>query len=402
MKIVQINAVYGHGSTGTIVKNIEQLCLSNDIECIVASPDPAVINAKYGYRIGNVIDHKIHALLCRIGGKQAYYSKSATNKFLKFLDSEKPDIVHLHNLHGNYINLNILLRYLAERKIVTIATMHDCWFFTGGCFHYANAGCYRWIDTCGNCPKKMQDTKAYIYDASSYILNDRRSFLNAISKLVMIGCSDWISGECRKSLLEATDIRTIHNGFDLDKYKHVQSDWRERLDIVDKYVLLAPASKWLLPENKQTFDYFVKEMPRDFVLVLFGCKDMSGECPSNVRKVGFVRDPYKMAEVYSMADVLVNCSREDTLSSLNLEAQACGTPVVTYDSTGLKETIFEGFGFAVEDGNPQAMLQRVLDIKNNRPLSKYNECIAWLKREFDILQNYMRYIELYREMYNKP
>src|SRR5574344_1682742 len=141
MRIIQINAVYGQGSTGTIVRDIEHLCFDSGIECYVASPDPKVREAKHGYVIGNTLDHKIHALLSRIHGKQAYYSHIPTRNLIRWIDERKPEIVHLHNLHSNYIHLNMLLHYLAERDIKTIVTLHDCWFITGGCFHYTAAGC---------------------------------------------------------------------------------------------------------------------------------------------------------------------------------------------------------------------------------------------------------------------
>lgn len=156
MKVLQINAVYGHRSTGTIVRDIEHACYESGIECLVASPDNEVLNARQGYRIGNSFDHKLHALLCRVKGKQAYFSKCATRALLKYMDCEKPDIVHLHNLHSNYIHLNMLLDYLAKRDIITIITLHDCWFYTGGCFYYSQIGCNRWLEKCGNCPKKIK------------------------------------------------------------------------------------------------------------------------------------------------------------------------------------------------------------------------------------------------------
>ncbi|UKI39495.1 MAG: glycosyltransferase [Alistipes putredinis] len=195
MKVLQINAVYGQGSTGTIVRDIERLCEQNGIECYVASPDQKVCEAKRHYVIGNWVDHKAHAIFSRIYGKQAYYSHIPTKKFLHWIDEISPEIVHLHNLHSNYIHLNMLLDYLAKKDIKTIVTMHDCWFYTGGCFHYTVAGCTKWLSDCSNCPKKKSDTPAYLTKKSAQILADRKKYLLAIPHLYVTGVSEWMAHE---------------------------------------------------------------------------------------------------------------------------------------------------------------------------------------------------------------
>lgn len=400
MKVLQINAVYGNLSTGTIMKQIQDCSSHNGIDAYVAFPKGLGVADRHSFEIGNVLDHKLHAALSRVAGKQAYYSRCATKELLKYLDKLQPDIVHLHNLHSNYIHLNMLLEYLAKHDIVTIITMHDCWYFTGGCFHYANAGCDRWQHGCGNCPKQKLDTPALLYDASASILKDRAKYLNAIPRLCIVGCSEWVSNECGKSILKGNDIRTIHNGFNLDIFHPVESDCRKRLGIEGKFVILGPAGKWMSAVNKPTYDYFVKNMTDDTVLVLFGCRDTEGKCPSNVRRIGFIRDPHEMAEVYSMADVMVNCSREDTLSSLNLEAQACGTPVVTYEATGSKETVDGKCGFAVGTGNPQALFEAAMQVKKLGKSSLTGQCVERMQNEFELQANFEKYIELYTSLLN--
>lgn len=136
------------------------------------------------------------------------------------------------------------------------------------------------------------------------------------------------------------------------------------------------------------------------VLVLFGCRNTAGECPSNVKKIGFIRNPHEMAQVYSMADVMVNCSREDTLSSLNLESQACGTPVVTNEATGNKETVDGKCGFAVETGNPQALFDATMQVKSYGKPSLSAKCVERMRNEFELQANFEKYISLYNELYN--
>lgn len=402
MIVLQISADYGLSSTGRIVGDIQRCCIDKGIDAYVAysiprHTDNAIKNA---FRIGNYCTEKWQAFCSRLVGKQSYYNRLTTLLFLRWVKRIQPDIVHLHNLHSNYIHLNYLLRFLAKYNIATVITMHDCWYFTGGCFHYSNAGCNRWQSGCGHCPKRYQDTPAYLCDSSARILKDRKRFLNAIPRLYIVGCSRWVADEAKKSVLRNCNIRHIYNGFDLDVFKPSPSDMAKRLGIEGKFILLGPASKWQSEVNKETLEYFVKTMPSECVLVLFGAKNNQQTVADNVMLYGYTHSREEMAQLYSMADVMVNCSREDTLSSLNLEAQACGTPVVTYEATGSKETVDGKCGFAVETGNPQALWNAVLEVLSKGKQSFTDKCCHWINNNFEKETNYNKYIELYREIAN--
>lgn len=400
MKVLQINAVYGYGSTGVIVRDIEHQCEQNDIECYVASPDPNVSNAKRGYKIGNTLDHKLHALLSRINGKQAYFSRWATRRLLAYMDEIKPDIVHLHNLHSNYIHLNMLLQYLAKKDIRTIVTLHDCWFYTGGCFHYTAAGCMRWLEGCGNCPKKRQDTPTYLWDCSASILADRKKYLLAIPHLTVTGVSEWISNEAKRTFLANTPVETIRNGVDLDVFKPIPSDFRSRLGLEDKYIILGPASKWLQPINKSLLVYFSEHMQSDEVLLLFGAMDCSLPMPENVRLYGYTKNREELAALYTCADVFVNTTREDSLSLINVEAQACGTPVVTFDETGPKETVDGVSGYVVRVGDCEQLYAFVMSVRAEGKDSFKEQCRGFAAG-FERESNYGKYISLYKQIVNE-
>ena len=394
MKVLQINAVYGHGSTGTIVRDIEQLCEQNGIECYVASPDPKVKEAKRGYVIGNILDHKLHALLCRINGMQGYFSHIPTWNLCKYIDQIKPDVVHLHNLHSNYIHLNILLKHLAKRDIKTIITLHDCWFYTGGCFHYTAVGCDRWLKGCGHCPKKKTDTPAILFDRSSKILADRKEYLLAIPYLCVTGVSKWIANEAMKTFLKDTPNKVIPNGIDLTIFKPTQSDLRKRLGLEGKYVILGPASKWLLEVNEGVLRDFTQSMKPDEVLLLFGCGQKPKGLPDNVHIYGYTKNQKELAQLYTMSDVFVNVTREDSLSLINIEAQACGTPVVTFDATGPKETVDDIVSKSIPVGNVELLLSSVHEIRmksNNNELSN-----SFISNHYEVNTNYQKYINLYK------
>ena len=404
MKVMQINAVYGVGSTGVIVEDIHNLSLKNGIESYVSysttKKNPADI--KNGYVSGDTLGKKIHALLSRIGGKQAYFSTFATKKLIKHIESIKPDIVHLHNLHSNYVNLNLLLNFLGKKDIKTVVTLHDCWFYTGGCFHYTAAECSKWKESCGNCPKKMQDTPALLKDNSAKILEDRKKYFGNIKKLSVVGVSRWMAAEGEKTIFKGRDVRTIYNGIDTEFFVPTPSDFRKKHNLEDKFLILAPANKWFLPINKKTFDFVSQNLPEDAVIVMLGCTEGQKQgLPKNVIALDYIRDRDELRKVYSACDVFANCTREESLSLINVEVQGCGTPVVTYRNTGAQETVDNKCSFSVESGNEKEFLKAILNVKAKGKESFSKDCVNWVKENFDRDENYLKYISLYNEIISK-
>ncbi len=405
MKLLQINAVYGNGSTGVIVKDIHEICLKNGIDSHVAYSLSSISqqDIQNGYQIGSNFGKKLHALFSRINGKQAYFSRFSTKKFLKYIKKLSPDIVHLHNLHSNYINLNMLLDFLAKNDIQTVITLHDCWFYTGGCFHYTNANCFKWKDSCGNCPKKPDDTKAYFLDSSSKILRHREKYFSKIKHLTVIGVSQWIADEAKASILKNAEIVTIHNGIDLDFHKYTPSNLRQELGIDNNaFVVLGVANKWLLPINKDALLYVTSHLPQNAIMLMVGCNESQrSNLPKNVIGIPYIQSREKLREVYSSANVFVNCTREESLSLVNVEAQSCGLPIITYRNTGAKETVDECTGFSVEDGNYVALTEKLLEIIAENPSSTDKKRSTFIENKFSLTNNQQRHIELYRKLYEK-
>ncbi len=404
MKVLHINAVYGVGSTGVIVEDIHKLSMLNGIESYVAystTPrDPDGI--PFGYEIGKTFGKKVHALMCRINGKQAYFSGRATKKLLQYMDKIKPDIVHLHNLHSNYIHLNKLLDYLARKDISTVITLHDCWFYTGGCFHYTNARCDGWLKECGNCPKKRTDTPALLRDCSAKILADRKKYFGAIKDLTVVGVSEWITNEGTRTFLKGRRALPIHNGIDTEFFVHTPSDIKKNLGLEDKFVLLGMSNKWLLSINRQALQYFAANLPCDAVMVIVGCnEEQKASLPENVIGMDYIRDRNILRQVYSMADVFVNCTREESLSLVNVESQSCGTPTVTYRNTGAKETVDNVSSFSVETEDYASLFEKAMEIKKNGKEAYSEGCREFVKGKFDRDENYKKYTELYKTIYSE-
>lgn len=393
MKIVHINAIYGSLSTGTIMKDIHDLCLANDIESHVVSPiisGDVELNDSV-YKIGNVIDEKIHALMSRITGKQAYFSCLSTYRLIKHLSKIKPDIIHLHNLHNNFISLPMLMRWVKQNGIQLYVTLHDCWFFTGGCTHYTHLGCDKWKQSCGKCP----DSHIKLLDSSATVLEDRIMFFQDNENVTVIGVSDWIRKESILNVFRGCKSHTVYNGIDLGVFKYRDSDLRERLQLTGKTIILGPATKWLDPIRKGDLKQFASMLKDNEVLLLFGCKDMNISVPKRVRLYGFTHNREELAQLYSIADVFANCTYEESLSLINVECQACGTPVVTFDNTGVSETVDGVSGLRVENGNYQKLLEacRELILNNNQGLKELRQ--SFIRDRFERETNYQKMIDLY-------
>lgn len=412
MVVLLINGVYGYASTGTIVHDIQSLCEQHGIESYVAFSETNLPADKLhnAYKIGTTIEKKLHALLCRINGKQAYFSHFATRKFLKYVERIQPDIVHLHTIHGNYLNMPMLLTYLAKKKIRTIITMHDCWYYTGGCFHYTRVNCFKWQHNCGNCPKKKSDTPAYFLDKSSQILADRKQLFDAIPDLTVTGVSRWICDESKKGIFHDKNVVTIHNGIDTTIFRptNLQDiDSSERLQTIQEkllgnFTIMGLAGKWLDPINREAFLYILSQMEDNDRFLLFGCDEAklkllnSFDLPKDkVITYGYTTNRQQLAALYTLADVFVNCTREESFSLINVEPQACGTPVVTYANTGAKETVNNKCSYSVPTCDYRAMWEKVSLIRKKGKKYYGENCIQWVKDKFDMQDNYLKYLRLY-------
>lgn len=399
MRIVQINAVYGATSTGTITKDLHLLSLQEGIESYVVYSYTNQ-SVKNGYKMGSRIERKWHALLSRINGAMGYFSHLSTIKLLRYLDKLSPDIIHLHNLHGCYIQLNMLLKYAAKKNISVVLTLHDCWFYTGGCYHYTFANCYKWKSECGHCPQRYSGTPAYLYDASHSILNDRKKYFGEINNLHVVGVSQWIIDEAKQNVFKNKNCLKIYNGIDLNIFKPTKSNFKKDCGLENKFIILGPATKWLNPMNESILRYVSENMSDDMVFIIFGVPSHKESIFANVKYVSYIKDRQQLAALYSAADVFINCTKEESLSLINVEAQACGTPVITYRNTGVQETIDGVSGFSVENGDVEKMMSYIMQIYKHGKTKYSQYCIEWVKSNFEMNKNYKEYIKLYKEINN--
>lgn len=400
MKVVQINAVCGTGSTGGICSEISDFLFLHGVENYIffGFGNNKRTNAK---KFNTKLDIKIHALLSRITGLQSYFSVNATRSMLKLLDKINPDVVHLHNLHSNYINLPMILKYLAEKDIATVITLHDCWFFTGRCTHYTEDECYKWKIKCNRCKRLKKDIPSWLFDRSSKMWTDKNKLFNAIPRLAIIGVSDWITNQAKQSFLKnALIFKRIYNWIDLDTFNPKESNIKRKYNIMeDKFTILSVSAGW--NRNSVKFKDAIKLselIDDDMQMVLVGSGMDKESLPNKIIVIDYVDSKDELAQIYSAADVYVHLSREDTFGKVVVEAMACGTPAVVYDSTALPELIGEFCGFVVDCGNVDEIYKKILKIVERGKASYSGCCVDFVRKQFDKKKLLTETLELYADI----
>lgn len=405
MKVLQINAVYEYSSTGRNVKESNEYMLKKGIESYVAAPKLYGLRGN-SYKIGNKLDMKVHALLSRLMGLQGYFSAISTKKLIKYIEKLNPDIIHLNNLHGNYINIGMLLRYISKHDIATVITLHDTWFYTGKCCHYLEDNCYKWKNECGKCPAKKKYNKSWFFDFSRKMQRDKIKWFDAVKKLGVVGVSSWITEAAKESAIlgNAAIIETIFNWIDLDKFKpHDTLTLRQELNIEEKFVILGIAQSWSAQKGLDIFIELSKFLPEDCLIILVGnASEDTVKANTKIKFIGTVNDVNLLADYYSMADVFINPSIQETFGKTTAEALAAGTPVIGFNSTATPELVGRDgkCGVIVEKQETAEYLKAVEYIKAKTKSYFTEPCRKRAEENFDKAKNIEKYIDLYERLQN--
>ena len=341
MKVVQINCS-ASGSTGNIAKAIHRELLARGDESYIfyGIGQPTEKNM---FRTGNYFDLHIHAVLSRNLGKQGYFSFFSTKNLIRQLKSIQPHIVHLHNLHGSYLNLPILFKYLRESQVKVLITLHDCWLFTGKCPHFILAGCEKWKEKCGGCTQLAGYPRSKV-DTTKRCLSDKKKWLSGFGdRMRIVAVSNWLRDTARESFLKQYSIETIYNGINTQKfYPVLGTEIKKKYGIEDKFVVLGVASNWTMQKGLGTFIELSKQLFQDEMIVLIGVtKEQAQMLPTNMLGIERTENQYELAQWYTAADVFFNASKEETFGLVTAEAMACDTPAVVYNSTACSEMVNE-------------------------------------------------------------
>ena len=397
MKVLQVNTVCGYGSTGRIAVNIGNYVTKQGQQCQIAfgrsNETPLYDDTYY---IGNSLDHYLHGLLSRITDRQGFYSHIPTYNFIKHIKTYKPDIIHLHNIHGYYLNIHILFNFLRETNIPIVWTFHDCWPFTGHCTYFDMVRCKKWQTGCICCPAKRDYPTSYFMDQSWKNYEEKKELFSSLKKLYIVTPSCWLMNLVAKSFLGNQNIRVINNGIDTKVFRPIKTDVRDRYGIDNnKIVLLGVASLWGKRKGYLDFLKLANCIEENTIIVMVGLNDAQlKELPKNIVGIKRTNSIKELCEIYSTADYFLNLTYEDNFPTTNIEALACGTPVITYDTGGSVECITEKCGVIIEKGD----YLKVLEIIENSHFKK-EDCLerAHQYRTEDRIKDYYK---LYTEIYN--
>lgn len=361
MRVVQINSTCGIGSTGKIAVSISNLLSLNNIDNEILYSVSGNDCCK-GISCGNSKDIKLQALKSRLLGNYGFNSKKETKRIIDEIDAFSPDIVLIHNIHGHDCNLRMLFSYFIETKIKLFWLFHDCWAFTGYCTHFTFVKCDKWKKECRNCPQRKQ--YSWFLDRSSYLYQQKKKLFSNLD-LTIITPSQWLADLVKQSFLKNYPIQVINNGIDLQVFKPISSNFRQKYNISeDKYILLGVAFDWGMRKGLDVFIELSKRLDKNkFQIVLVGTDDSIDKMlPNSIISIHRTRDQNELAEIYSAADLFVNPTREENYPTVNMESIACGTPVLTFRTGGSPEILDEKTGYIVDCDDIDEMERQIIRI----------------------------------------
>lgn len=370
MKILMINSVCGYGSTGKIVADLAHEIEKKGDECWIAYGRGDAPSDLHTYRIGDDLGVYMHGVLSRITDKHGFYSKYATKMFIRWMKQYNPDVIHLHNLHGYYINIELLFQALKELDKPVIWTLHDCWAFTGHCAHFDFCGCNKWKTQCERCVQKREYPTSFVMDNSRENYIRKKNVIGQIDKLEVVTPSDWLKRLVKQSFLKRYPVQVVKNGIDLNVFHPVRDmNIKQRYGLQDKKIILGVASTWSKRKGIQDFEKLADMIDDTYHIVLIGTINVKETISKpNVTLIDRTENREQLAAWYTEADIFFNPTYEDNYPTVNLEAQGCGTPVITYNTGGSPEGIIAGGGSVIEQADLDAFVEKLKQIEEMQPV----------------------------------
>lgn len=362
MRVLIINSVCGIRSTGRICTDIAEELEKQGHEVKIAYGREAVPEkyAKYAVRIGTEWGVKRNALSCRLFDNDGFAAKRATKAFIEWVKEYDPDVIHLHNIHGYYINAKILFDYLKTCGKKVVWTLHDCWAFTGHSAYCDAIHCERWTDGCHDCPQKKEYPKSYIDKSTRNWLRKKHTFTD-VPNMTIVTPSRWLAGLVKKSFLKEYPVEVIHNGIDTDKFCPLKNDFRDQYKIGNRFMLLGVSSVWNDLKGYSDFLKLAEMLDERFVIVMVGLrKEQIRKLPEKIIGIERTASVKELSYVYSSADLFLNLTYCDNYPNVNIESIACGTPVLTYETGGSPECVKEFGGYTVPQGDMEAVYRYVM------------------------------------------
>lgn len=402
MKIIEINTTKNSGSTGRIASQIQKYVNDKGALCKIAfgyGNDKDLTDFSMYSWVGT----HIHSFLSRKLCMQGRCSWFQTYRLVRFLKEEKPDIVHLHNIHGHYLNYGILFRYLKSVQIPVIWTFHDCWPYTGKCAHYSSAGCDKWKTECFDCPN-LQTYPDSSFDGSRRNYQNKKSCFTNLKNLHIVCNSDWLKSQVEESFFKEREITRIYNGVDTgvfypkpaNEVRKVAEKYRIELE---KKTILGVSSVWKADKGLQVFLKLAQAIPSEYQVVLVGVSHSQKEMlPKSVVAIERTEDMQELAALYTLADVLVNASKEETFGMVAVEAMSCGIPVVVSSQTACPEIVDQSVGLVVSMDSIDELRGAIEEICTKGKGAYSERCMFKVRNLYSVEEMNRQYYSLYRRV----
>lgn len=397
-KLLLINSVLNYTSTGKITELTGRAAVKEGWEVIAAYGRRQVDSHLKSYRIDSKLENYWHGFMSAIFDNQGLSSSFATRRLIRLIDEYKPDVVHMHNLHGYYINIKILFEYLNKTNINVVWSLHDCWPLAGHCTHFVRTNCDKWLTGCGHCPQKKFYPKTFLFDQSARNYRIKKNLVGSNPNLHVVGASSWICDMVKSSYMQNAVIHKIYNGIDTTIFHPTCGK------IEGKIRVMGIANGWGV--SKGLHDYFkLRTMldPSRYEIMLVGLNDEHiAQVPEGiiaVKRTDTIEELMeRLLDYYSSCDAVLNLSYADTFPTTNLEALACGTPVITYDTGGCPDAVDESTGIVVPQGDLVAIVDAIKKVESKGKGYYTEACRNRAVKEFDKETQYIKFVKLYEEI----
>jgi putative colanic acid biosynthesis glycosyltransferase len=401
-KLLQINIEVNSGSTGRIAEELGIVAMESGFESYITyargfNPSKSTI-----IKIGNKLSILLHFFKTRFLGEHLNGSFLPTVLLIRKIKKIKPDIIHLHQMHGYYINVPLLFKFLKNSNIPIVWTLHDCWAFTGHCSYFTLVGCDKWKSNCYKCPQFNRYPKSLFFDKSNQEYRSKNKLFNELPNLVLVGVSDWVARLANESFLKRKRITSVFNGVNTEIFKQIDN----RNEVLTKYninperkILIASGTTWIKSKGLDDYKNLANILSENYQLVLVGVdKSIASEIPSKIVTIRRTESQKELAELYSAAEILLCLSYQESFGMTPVEAMACGTPAIVYNNTALSELINEKTGRLVPTGDLNKVVEMINEIATLGKNSFSLNCIQRAKENYDMKVTYKKYLNLYFEL----
>ncbi|TCT30367.1 glycosyltransferase involved in cell wall biosynthesis [Providencia alcalifaciens] len=398
MKVLLIDVNCKKGSTGKIVYELYSELKEQGHEAAICYGRGDKISEKNIYKTSSDIETIIHAGMSRLTGYTGYFSPFSTKRIINIIDSFNPDVIHLHELHGYYVNIYPLLEYIKKKKIKTIWTFHCEFMYTGKCGH--SFECEKWKTGCHHCPQLNNYPRSLYFDRTEFMYNQKKDSFSNYHNLTIVTPSSWLAERTKISFLHEKKIKIIHNGINnKDIFKPIyNSSLYNKYNLYGKKIILsiAPNIMSYTKGGEKILDIARKYHDQNVIFLLIGNDDEIKNLPKNVIAIGKIKDQNLLAEFYSIADLFLICSKRENFPTTCLEALSCGTPIIGFNNGGTAETAPGNLGFFVEDNDIDALVEFIKNFTTGKTiLASPQECRNFAVTNYSTENMLKQYIELY-------